>query len=410
MMTAEENQLLTRTGSDTPCGELMRRYWQPAALSEELPPGGAPLPVRLLGEDLVLFRDDQGHPGLLDIHCPHRGADLSYGRLEDNGIRCIYHGWLFDTRGNCLDQPGEPKGGEHKESIRLRSYPCQEQAGVIFAYLGPGETPLLPNYEFLTAPEDHVFATKLFHECNYLQGNEGNIDPVHVSFLHCNLQQGHLVWTTPSVIDAEITDFGVRVIARREAGPDKHYLRVSNFVYPNLSAFASQLPGTNGNGVSVNWHVPIDDNHHWKYTFIFSRETPLDKEMVRKRRAEVTTDYKPIQNKSNRYMQDRESMKTKSYSGLGFNFQIHDACVTEGMGPIQDRTQEYLGWSDKAVVATRKLLLNAIRDVQEGREAPHVERKPKLDRFAGLVVFSEVMPSSVDWRDYINKADAEGRL
>ncbi|HZT06222.1 MAG TPA: Rieske 2Fe-2S domain-containing protein, partial [Chloroflexota bacterium] len=143
MLTKEENDLLTQTGPGTPCGELMRRYWQPAALSEELPPGGAPVPVRLLGEDLVLFRDDAGHPGLLSLHCPHRGADLSYGRLEDGGIRCIYHGWLFDVSGRCLEQPGEPAGSTFHERIRHTAYPCVEKNGIIFAYLGPGEPPLL---------------------------------------------------------------------------------------------------------------------------------------------------------------------------------------------------------------------------------------------------------------------------
>jgi len=143
--------------------------------SEELPPEGAPLPVRLLGEDLVLFRDDQGRPGLLGIHCSHRGADLSYGGVEDGGLRCIYHGWLYDIHGHCLDQPGEPGGGEHRESICHPAYSCQEKGGIIFTYLGAGEPPLLPNYDWLTVPEDHVAVTELFSECNYLQGNESNM-------------------------------------------------------------------------------------------------------------------------------------------------------------------------------------------------------------------------------------------
>src|SRR3954447_4060153 len=153
--TAEENARLTQTGQGTPCGNLMRRYWQPVALREELPVGGAPLPVRLLGEDLVLFRDDAGQPGLLGIHCAHPGADLSYGRLEDGGLRCIYHGWLYDVQGRCLEQPGEPVGSTFHERIRQTAYPARELGGVIFAYLGPGEPPELPNYEFLVAPEEN---------------------------------------------------------------------------------------------------------------------------------------------------------------------------------------------------------------------------------------------------------------
>lgn len=143
-MSQTEYQLLTQTDAGTPCGELMRRYWQPAALSRDLPPGGAPLPVRLLGEDLVLFRDEEGRPGLLGLHCAHRGADLSYGRVEDGGLRCIYHGWLYDIKGHCLDQPGEPGGGEHRDSIQQTAYPCQESGGVIFAYIGSRKATLPP--------------------------------------------------------------------------------------------------------------------------------------------------------------------------------------------------------------------------------------------------------------------------
>jgi phenylpropionate dioxygenase-like ring-hydroxylating dioxygenase large terminal subunit len=184
MLTKEENALVTETGPGTPCGELLRRYWQPVALSEELPPGGAPLPVRVMSEDLVLYRDEQGQPGLLGLHCPHRGADLSYGRLEDGGLRCLYHGWLFDRAGRCLEQPGEPAGSTFHTRIRHTAYPCQEAGGMILAYMGPGEPPPLPNYGCFDVPASHVVPTKLFHDANYLQGNEGNIDLVHVSLLH----------------------------------------------------------------------------------------------------------------------------------------------------------------------------------------------------------------------------------
>src|SRR5579871_5386395 len=161
MLTKEDNEILTRTDPGQPAGEWMRRYWLPAALAEELPQGGTPLPVRMLGEDLVLFRGEQGRPGLLAIHCSHRGADLSYGRLEDGGLRCIYHGWLYDRDGNCLDQPGEPAGSTYHDKIHQLAYPCVERAGAIFAYLGPGEPPEFPNYEFFTLPDEHVFVTKL---------------------------------------------------------------------------------------------------------------------------------------------------------------------------------------------------------------------------------------------------------
>src|SRR6266540_2584802 len=185
-MLQEENELLTRTGPGTPCGELMRRYWQPAALSEELPAGGASLPARLFSEDLVLFRDEAGRPGLLGLHCSHRGADLSYGRLEDGGLRCIYHGWLYDVQGRCLEQPGEPAGSTFHERIRHPAYPCVERGGAIWTYMGGGTSPLFPDYAFLVVPDEQVVATKVYNDCNYLQGNEGNIDLIHLSFLHYN--------------------------------------------------------------------------------------------------------------------------------------------------------------------------------------------------------------------------------
>src|SRR6266545_4051086 len=184
MLTEEDNQLLTRTDTGTPCGELMRRYWLPAGLSREIPEGGAPLPVRLLGEDLVLFRDERGRPGLLGLHCSHRGADLSYGRVEDGGLRCIYHGWLYDVHGRCLEQPGEPAGSTFHEKIRHVAYPCIERNGAIFAYLGPGEPPEFPNYELLSRPPEHTQVMKSLQECNYLQANEGNVDLSHLNFLH----------------------------------------------------------------------------------------------------------------------------------------------------------------------------------------------------------------------------------
>ena len=186
-MNKEENELLTQTDRGTPCGELMRRYWQPVALSEELPAGGAPLAVRILGEDLVLFRDDKGRPGLLEIHCSHRGADLSYGRVEDGGIRCLYHGWLYDINGCVIETPADRRVSQAELTrIRHPAYPCQEKAGTIFAYLGPGDPPYFPNYEFLSVSPEHVYGIKILHECNYLQANEGNIDLSHLSFLHYN--------------------------------------------------------------------------------------------------------------------------------------------------------------------------------------------------------------------------------
>lgn len=414
MIAAEENALLTQTDRGTPCGELMRRYWQPVALSEELPEGGAPLKVKILGEELALFRDDQSRPGLIGLHCAHRGTDLSYGRCEDGGLRCLYHGWLYDIHGRVIDQPGEPGGGANKAAIRHPAYPCMEAGGVIFAYMGPGEPPLLPNYEFLTVGPEHRTVTKALYECNYLQGNEGNIDPVHLSFLHQILDEAQiarrrivqsvnasdntlLAKDVAPTIDVAATNFGLRIYTTRDASADKRYLRVTNFVMPNLSAFGGS---TVGEGYAAHWHVPIDDHHHWKYIFAFSRTSPLDEFLRTRSRAELTADYRLTKNAANRYQQDRGSMQTQTFTGMGTNFQVHDAFATESQGPVQNRTEENLVSSDKAIVAARKLILNGIKDVQEGRDPQHVIRDPKSNRFANLVVISDVIAKSLDWKEY----------
>jgi len=420
MISAEENNLLTQTGPRTPAGELMRRYWQPVALSEELPQGGAPVKVQILGEDLVLFRDDHGRPGLLGLHCAHRGTDLSYGRIENGGLRCLYHGWLYDVAGCVLEQPGEPGGGG-RSAIRHRAYPCQEAGGVIFTYIGAGEPPLLPNYEFLTVPEPQRTVTKIFYRCNYLQGNEGNIDPVHLSFLHQYLNEAQVAQKrivpgtgttdnallskdiTPT-IEVELTDFGLRIYTIRGAGSDNSYLRITNFIMPNLSAFGGS---TVGEGYAVHWHVPINDTSHWKYVFMFSREKDLSEELRKKHRADLSPDYRLSREEANRYQQDRDSMRNRTFTGMGLNFQAHDAFATESQGAIQDRTAEHLVSSDKAIVASRKLLLSGIEDVRQGRKPRHRISDPRANQFPHLLVVSEVVPNSIHWKDHAKKLAEE---
>ena len=421
MISSEENRLLTEIGPNTSCGELLRRYWQPVALSEELPQGSAPLKVKILGEELVLFRDDQARLGLIGLHCAHRGTDLSYGRIEDGGLRCLYHGWLYDVCGRVLEQPGEPGGGAHRQEIRHLAYPCHEVGGIILTYMGPGEAPLLPNYEFLTVPAEYRTATKIFHGCSYLQGNEGNIDPVHLSFLHQCLDEAQFARrrTVPGstvtdntllgediapTIDVEVTDYGLRIYTVRDAGRDKRYLRITNFVMPNLSAFGGSTVGA---GYAIHWHVPIDDTHHWKYIFAFSREKPLDEFMRTRSRAEITPDFRLTRNASNRYQQDRESMTTQTFTGMGVNFQAHDAFATESQGPVQDRTAEHPVTSDKAIIAARKLLLNAMKIAQDGRDPQHVIRDARSNRLLHLQALSEVVPSAVDFKEHVRERITE---
>jgi len=416
MLTQRENELLTQTGPGTPCGDLMRRYWQPTALSEELPTGGAPLPVRILGEDLVLFRDDQDRPGLLGLHCSHRGADLSYGRVEDGGLRCLYHGWLYDIKGRCLEQPGEPAGSDFCGKIYHRAHPCQEKGGVIFSYMGPGEPPLLPNYEFLGVPEDQRVVTKFIQDCNYLQGNEGNIDPVHNALLHHpEVNQSHNYrgfhggrGPIPGVqvLECEPTDFGVALCYTSPNDAETKNIRTFNFVMPNLTVFPGQFRGHDG--FSCNWHVPIDDTHHWKYTFIFRRSGPIDGPTMLSRLGSIGAGYRLIQNKDNRYMQDRSLLATASYSGIP-SVAAQDTWATEGEGTIQDRTQEHLGYSDKIIVIARRMMLKAIQDVQHGDDPPHVIRHPDQNRFSHMVVRGDQVPVSTDWKEFRKDIASRGQ-
>ncbi len=297
MLSQEENDLLTRTGPGTPGGALLRRYWQPVALAEELPANGAPLPVRIMSEDLVLFRDDQGQLGLIGLHCSHRRADLSYGRVENGGLRCLYHGWLYDRHGKCLEQPCEPPEKRFCEKVHHPAYPCHEQAGIIFAYMGPGEAPLFPAYEPFLAPSGHVLVTKIFHECNYFQANEGNLDPSHVSYLHrqANVPQnlkrpvegsdGKLPLALYEAdmapeIDVEETDYGVRIFSTRDTDNGRTFFRVTNFVLPNKAT----IPGPmSGDGYNLYWHVPIDDTHHWRYDIVFRRSAPMEEKDIREK-------------------------------------------------------------------------------------------------------------------------------
>jgi phthalate 4,5-dioxygenase oxygenase subunit len=424
VISREENELLTQTNAGTPCGELFRRYWQPVALSEELKADGAPVPVTLMGEELVIFRDERGRVGVLDAHCCHRGADLSYGRLEDGGLRCIYHGWLYDVNGKILEQPGEPNGGEHRDAYCLSSFPCREIGGIVLAYIGPGEPPLVPNYEFFQVSDELRFVSKIHHSCNYLQSNEGNIDPVHLSFLHRNLELSETdkkrrvtgSENSPNSlfgadiaprIDVELTDFGVRIFSIRNVEDDKIYFRTSNFIMPNFSTFPGQ---TAAEGYSVNWHVPIDDHSHWKFVIVFSRTRALDRGLMLRGRDELQPDYHMVRTKANRYLQDRASMKNKSFSGIGYNFQAQDACVIEGAGRVQDRTKEHLVASDKAIIAARKLLLKGIQDVKDGRDPLHVVRDPDANSFAHIAVISEVAPKAADIRLIVHQKIAEQNL
>ena len=416
MLTNEENQLITLTGPGTPGGDLMRCYWHPVALSEELPPGGAPIPLKILGEELVLFRDEHGRPGLLGLYCSHRCADLSYARIEGGGLRCLYHGWLYDIHGRCLEQPAEPPESRYKDQIRHPSYPLIERAGALFAYMGTGEPPLLPAYECLSATAEHIHVRKGFMECNYLQALEGDIDPAHLSYLHLSWNRRPFARTKGTVpggsktagrlhaedrrprLESERTDFGVRNYAIRDAGDGQRYIRMNNFLMPNkIAAIGNE--GRIGEGYTIHWHVPTDDENHVRFDFFFNRAHPISRERYDDEDATEMVENRFRRSRRNRYLQDRQEMKTTNYSGMGNSNAAQDAWATETPGPIHDRSREHLATSDVHIVAARRRLLEGVAAVEEGRDPIHVIRDPERNDMSQIVVLSEVIPAEVDHRD-----------
>ncbi len=416
MLTEEVNRRLTLTGPGTPAGAMMRCFWHPIALADELPSGGAPIPVKVLGEELVLFRDDRDRLGLIGLLCSHRCADLSYGRIEDGGLRCLYHGWLYDIHGRCLEQPAEPPGSRYKDKIRHPAYPVIERAGLLFAYMGSGESPLLPDYEFLRAAPAHRFLHRTHVECNYLQAIEGDIDPAHMSYLHRSWRRppwAHRdVRTVPGsdqpaarylrddrmpLLETEHTDFGVRNYAIRDAEDGARYVRISNFIVPNKVATVGG-EGRVGEGYTIHWRVPADDQSHMRFDFIFNRARPVAHELYAQEFASEVVDHRYRRTKQNRFLQDRALMQAGNFSGMGDHHGAQDAFATETQGPIHNRSREHLGTSDACIVAARRALLAAVAAAETGLDPPHVIRDPSKNDMSHMVVVSEVVPRGVDHR------------
>lgn len=428
MLSQAINKKVTETGPGSPCGALMRRYWQPAALVEELAPeqcGDRPVkPVTLLGEALVLFRDGQGKYGLVERHCPHRGADLAFGRCEDGGLRCTFHGWLFDRHGACLEQPAEPPNSNFHNKVRLAAYPCEARNGIVFAYLGPGSPPPLPHCDALAAPDEYSFAFKGHLNCNWLQALEVGIDPAHASFLHRFLDDGDRDQglqfsdtvegsdlSTVAVlrefdcpaIDVAETSYGLRVFARRELDAATTHIRVTNLLYPH----AIVIPMTR-DMIITQWHVPIDDTHSWWYAIFTSFDAPVDQATMRRQRLELYTlpDYKPRVGRANDYGFDAAEQTAETYTGMGHDINVHDQWAVESMGPIQDRAAEHLGASDKAIAANRKLLLAAIDNAEAGADAGDL---PALNGAREIPRAVDTVGPSDAWRDVWTQADANRR-
>lgn len=428
MLKREDSEKLTRTGPGTPLGKLMRSYWQPAALVSEMPEERPVKPVRLMGEDLVLFRRPDGGWGLVSRFCAHRGVDLSYGRLEEGGLRCLYHGWLYGPDGRCLEQPAEPEHSRFADKIRIASYPCRERNGIVFAYLGAGDPPPFPAYDCFSAPEEYTFAFKGLWECNWLQGVEGGIDPSHVSFLHRFIQddprEGYGQQFSEEVagtgqklsklvgdhhrpdIEVDQAEHGLRVFAIRQLTEDIKHVRITNLLFPN--AFVVPFGNTKA---FVQWHVPVDDENHYWYMILYDFADQTDKEtLLAQRLSEVTVpDYRPLRNRSNNWGFDATEQKELTYTGMGLDINVHDQWAVESMGRIQDRTVERLGVSDRAVTANRRLLLKSLEAFEAGNRLPAKPRdEQEAAAMTGPVAVDMISPST-GWQERWEQRDEERR-
>ena len=391
-------------------GETLRRYWLPAALSAELPePDGAPVRVRLLGEDLVAFRDSEGTVGLVDAFCPHRRAPLFFGRNEECGLRCVYHGWKFDRNGDCVDMPSEPPDSLFKTKVTVGAYPTHEAGGIIWTYLGPPERrPQPPESELLRAPATHRHVSKTFEDCNWLQAVEGGFDSAHVNMLH-NQHIGdrsflrEFAATIPR-IEVELTDYGFVYTGIRARG-ERELVRVYHYVMP-ITQIRGQNFAFDPEILTINGHfwVPVDDEHTATYNFMYSDDpaVALTQRFIDEAETEIgrgpadLDPQRPFHLKaqaSNDFLIDRAVQKERTMTGIpGINTQ--DIALQVGMGPVVDRTREHLGTTDRAVIVLRRALLEAMDDVLAGK-TPRGTDPQTYRRLRGA---SHIVDAGADWR------------
>jgi phthalate 4,5-dioxygenase len=423
MLSREENEMLTRTGPGTPMGELLRRFWLPALLPDELPaPDCTPVRVRLLSEDLVAFRDTEGRLGLISAYCAHRRAHLFFGRNEECGIRCIYHGWKYDVDGNCVDLPTELAESNFKDKVKLPSYPLREAGGIIWAYMGAkNRIPELPRLPITQVPPDHKFVIKRLQESNFAQALEGGIDSAHTRYLHGRLDAyrhtANYVKATeplrkrfsenpnslsPRELDilfrmtdkaprvmAKRTNYGLTIGARGTISNENYYWRFNQFLMPFYT-----MPPRDPGGHAF---VPIDDENCWVWTFRVTTNRPLTADEVWAMRtgqtdgrfgAPVDKEYIPIANKANDFQIDRELQRTYNFTGI-IGTGNQDMAAQVSMGRITDRTNEMLGVTDVGIIEMRKLLLSAANDLCEGKEPAEANDAEAYEGVRGVSIIRD---------------------
>lgn len=413
MLSHQDNELITRVGPGTPMGQLMREYWVPALLSRELPaPDSDPLRVLLLGEQLIAFRDSNNKVGLIANNCPHRGASLFFGRNEEAGLRCVYHGWKFDTVGNCSDMPNEPAESDFKAKVKAQAYPTQERGGVVWAYLGPRPTPPpLPDLEGNMGAESADWIMPMQLEANWLQVMEGDIDTVHASLLHYgslrpeDQPQGtfseYQLRQRSARFEVIDTEGGVAYGAYRPAGPGELYWRIAQWIFP---FYTMAPPGVLGIGGGNFARVPMDDTHTLSFfmTSGFRRRTtannlPRPGSNLQPNTTDWHGRFRTIMNGDNDFMIDRDVQRKNEgvagYTGIQ-NIGMQDAAMTWSMGPIMDRSKERLGSSDAAVIRVRRRLIAAAQALEKYGTAPPGVDDPSAYRVRSGGV---LLPEGADW-------------
>lgn len=406
MLRQEQNELVTRTNAGTPMGELFRRYWLPALLASELPePDCPPVRLQLLGERLIAIRDTEGRLGAIDEFCAHRGVSLWFGRNEESGIRCPYHGWKFDVTGQCVEVPSEREGSRFCAKVKLKGYPMVERGGVIWIYMGPPELqPPLPQWEFATVSAPQRFVSKRLQECNWLQALEGGIDSSHVSFLHSGSLKTDPLFKGAKGNQYNVEDLrpqfevadaegGLFIGVRRNAEAGHYYWRITPWVMPCFT----MVPPRGDHPVHGHFWVPIDDQNCWAWSFDYhpTRALKDSERQAMENGAGIHCKYVPgtfipLANKSNDYLMDRARQKSgELYSGIE-SIAIQDSSLQESMGPIQDRTRETLTTTDRGIVQTRRRLMAAATALAEnGTPPPGTSPEVQRVRSAALVLPKE---------------------
>lgn len=415
-MNQADNELLTRVGPGTPMGEMLREYWVPACRTASIEADGAPFRVRLFGENFVAFRVTDGRVGFMQEACPHRCASMALARNEENGLRCIFHGWKFSVEGKCVDAPSEPASQRQQfaESVPVRTHPTHEAGGIVWVYMGKKEIPpRFPDYEFTHLPLAHIQPTRGIIRTNWLQGLEALLDSAHVGFLHsANLlsEAGRAIFREESdymvndgapVFEFEDRAYGFREGAIRQEGEDRLYARVREVSLP----FFSFIPSAPAGSRIVCCSIPVDDVTTAQWYIAFDPDAPLEFDIMT---SFGLTSGNPdhfnadMGDASNLWQQDREAMKAGHWSGItGRGNAYEDFAVQESMGPIVDRSQEYLGTCDRVIYRARQLLLEAVKRFRDTGELSFADED--ID-FAGIRSFSLAYPKEQDWREF----DAHG--